>query len=206
LREQIYEVYNGLKVYYLHTLDGGGRTFGQDNIDFIKGKVGVVDSIFEWCAGPGFIGFSLLSAGLCRRLILADINPKAIRACKKTIEENHLESMVTLYHSKGFNSIPRTEQWDLIIGNPPHSNSLSVHKEWGPKILYMDHEWNIHKDFYRNVKYYLKVDGNIIIQENSNLSSTKIFNNMIVAGGLRVHGVFQCRSDPQYYYIWSKLN
>ena len=35
--------------------------------------------LFEWCAGPGFIGFALLADGLTGTLVLADVNPLAMQ-------------------------------------------------------------------------------------------------------------------------------
>ena len=50
---------------------------------------------FEWCAGPRFIGFSLLGHGLCDTLCLADINPEAVSACERTIADNALTDRVS---------------------------------------------------------------------------------------------------------------
>jgi len=42
-------------------LDGGGSTFGQDFIPVLRARgMPKVQRTFEWCSGPGFIGFSLL--------------------------------------------------------------------------------------------------------------------------------------------------
>src|SRR5579862_3880812 len=73
---QYYRVkYRDIVVSYLPELDGGGHTFGQQYLDVVRSKVGPVGHAFEYCAGPGFIGFSLLAHGLCDRLTLADVNP-----------------------------------------------------------------------------------------------------------------------------------
>ena len=55
---------NGIRVNYLHRLDGGGTAFGQDYIPYLpnRGMPRQARTI-EWCAGPGFIGFSLLGCG-----------------------------------------------------------------------------------------------------------------------------------------------
>ena len=45
---------------------------------------------FEWCAGLGFGGFSLLEAGLTETLCLADINSQAVDACRRSIKDNAL--------------------------------------------------------------------------------------------------------------------
>ena len=61
---------------------------------------------FEWCAGPGFIGFSLLAHGLCDTLCLADVNPEAVAACRRTVARNRLEAKVAVYHSDNLEDIP----------------------------------------------------------------------------------------------------
>ena len=68
--------YKDIVVYYQSELDGGGRGFGQTYVPIVQKIWGNVDTACEFCAGPGFIGFSLLAHGLCDNLFLADVNPK----------------------------------------------------------------------------------------------------------------------------------
>ena len=71
----------GIRVAYKKHLDGGGREFGQDFIPFLRRRAMPRQRrVFEWCAGPGFIGFSLLGHGLAQTLSLADVNPAAVAA------------------------------------------------------------------------------------------------------------------------------
>jgi hypothetical protein len=73
--------FGGLQISFARHLDGGGPTFGQEFVPFLRSRgMPVQPRAFEWCAGPGFIGFSLLSNGLCQTLCLADINPQAVAA------------------------------------------------------------------------------------------------------------------------------
>ena len=70
---------------YKQHLDGGGSTFGQDFVPLLRRRgMPKVARAFEWCAGPGFIGFSLLAHGLSDTLCLADVNPEAVAACRRT--------------------------------------------------------------------------------------------------------------------------
>jgi hypothetical protein len=81
-----YVTYGDVRVHYKRHLDGGGSTFGQDYIPFLHDHdMPKQGRVFEWCAGPGFIGFSLLGFGLCDTLCLADINSDAVRACQRTV-------------------------------------------------------------------------------------------------------------------------
>src|SRR5262249_13285361 len=110
---------NGIRVHYTHHLDGGGSDFGQQYIPYLRNR-GMPAQLrtFEWCAGPAFIGFSMLGAGLTKTLCLADINPAAVQACKRTITDNSLHSLVSVHRSDNLVSIPDTEKWDLVVGNP----------------------------------------------------------------------------------------
>jgi hypothetical protein len=111
----------GIRVSYKGYLDGGGRGFGQDFIPLLH-HYGLPkqERVFEWCAGPGFIGFSMLGHGLCSSLCLADINPEAVQACQRTVSENTLSDRVSVYCSDNLLNIPSTERWDRVVSNPPH--------------------------------------------------------------------------------------
>ena len=88
--------------------------------------------------GTGFIGFSMLAYGLCETLCLADINPLAIRACERTIRDNGLRERVSVYLSDNLRGIPSSEQWDLIVSNPPHFTDAAE-----GDIRSRDAEWRI---------------------------------------------------------------
>src|SRR6266480_5451539 len=77
----------GIRVHYMDHLDGGGLTFGGQDFFLYLLNRGMPKQArtFEWCAGPGFIGFSLFGAGLTKTLCLADINPQAVAACRRSI-------------------------------------------------------------------------------------------------------------------------
>jgi len=144
--------------------------------------------VFEYCAGPGFIGFSLLAHGLCDRLTLADINPEAVRAVRATIAENHLEDRVKVYESDCLDHIPESERWDLVVSNPPHFDG--DHQDYREAIRLVDPGWQIHHRFYRDVKKFLNPGASIIFQENSHATSHEDFVQMIHDNGLTVVDVF----------------
>ncbi len=198
-----YVEFNGIKVYYTKTLNGGGADFGQDYIDFIGATFPPQQRIFEWCSGPAFIGFSLLAHGLCNTLCLADVNPLAVQACLKTIRENRLEDKVTVYLSDNLTDIPSSEKWDLVVANPPHFKSICT-KKVSPEIIFLDRDWILHKEFYKNVGKFLKEDGALVIQENSLRSTIDSFKDMIESNGFSIVGTPVCNLDSRYYYIWSR--
>ena len=51
----------GIDISYRSELDEGGTEFGQQFIPFLKSRgMPKLKRAFEWCCGPGFIGFSML--------------------------------------------------------------------------------------------------------------------------------------------------
>ena len=101
--------------------------------------------VFEWCCGPGFIGFSMLGNGFCETLCLSDINPKAVASCHHTVRVNKLSDRVSAYQSDNLKGIPRSEIWNLIVSNPPHFID-----QYEGDIRAHDPEWLIHRDLLRD--------------------------------------------------------
>ena len=191
----------GIRVSYKNHLDGGGRGFGQDFIPLLQRyALPRPARVFEWCAGPGFIGFSVLAHGLCESLCLADINPEAVRACQRTIADNALSDRVSVYCSDNLRNVPKSEQWDLVVSNPPHFID-----EYLGNLRAHDPDWRVHLDFFRSVSSFLKPGGVIILQENNAGSTVDTFRTMIKEAGLAI--VFTCGDLPfrtrshQYYFI-----
>jgi len=183
--------YKDIRVSYLPELDGGGMDFGQEYIWVLEQKTGRVGHLFEFCAGPGFIGFSLLAHGLCDRLTVADINPKAVEACRVTVKENGLESKVAVYQSDCLDDIPQSEKWDLVVSNPPHWRSgedayVRDMRMWDPDL-------RIHEKFYRGIRPYLKPGGAILIQENGSATKAEDFRPMIEANGMVIVEEFKAK-------------
>jgi SAM-dependent methyltransferase len=173
---------NGIRVEYMHHLDGGGYDFGQDYIPYLRNRgMPPQRRTFEWCAGPAFIGFSLLGAGLTETLCLADINPEAIEACRRTIRFNRLTDRVALYHSDNLAKIPTAEQWDLVVGNPPHYPD-----EYVGNLRAHDPDWKVHRAFFAQVGAHLKPGGVLVLQENSQGSTAETFLPMLTAAGLEI--------------------
>jgi methylase of polypeptide subunit release factors len=175
--------------------------FGQDFIPLLQG-LGLPgrSRAFEWCAGPGFIGFSLLAHGLCETLCLADINPEAVRACQRTIADNALSDRVSVYCSDNLRDIPKSEQWDLAVSNPPHFID-----EYFGNLRAHDPHWGVHVDFFRTVSPFLKPGGVIILQENNAGSTEETFRSKIEDAGLDIvftRGDLPFRTrNHQYYFI-----
>jgi methylase of polypeptide subunit release factors len=174
--------YGDITVHYKHRLEGGGQEQGQDLVQSIEDlNMPRQGRVFEWCAGPGFIGFSLLARGHCDSLCLADINPYAVKAARRTVGANALEDRVAVYLSDGLEHIPESERWDLVVATPVHfadryEGSLRAH----------DPDWRIHREFYENVTRFLNPGGVILIQECWQGSTPQTFKPMIEDSGLKI--------------------
>jgi SAM-dependent methyltransferase len=156
--------------------------------------------VFEWCAGPGFIGFALLGYGFCDTLCLADVNPEAVEACRRTIAQNRLAERVAVYHSDNLEGIPASEQWDLVVGNPPHFVDVSP-----GELRFHDQDWKLHRRFFATIGRFLKPGGVIVLLENNRGSTAETFRNMLEAAGLSIVFVHNCegRRTPytRTYYL-----
>jgi 16S rRNA G966 N2-methylase RsmD len=191
----------GVEVHYKKHLDGGGLSFGQDFIPFLKSRnMPKQARVFEWCAGPGFIGFSMLGHGLCDSLCLADINDLAVTACERTIASNHLTGRVSVFQSDNLKQVPPAERWDLVVSNPPHFADEMV-----GRIKEHDHDWRLHREFFTDVGAHLNPGAVIVLQENNRGSTPETFRLMIEDAGLSIvftHGCEPARTvDHRFYFI-----
>lgn len=219
--------FKDITVYHTRDLWGGGNMFGQEFLEVVKRKLGKVEHICEFGSGPGYIGFSLLAHGLCKRLTLIDINPKAIELCNKTIKENHLEDRVTVYVSDCFDNVPLSEKWDLVVSNPPHYEAPKDEADFDIKRY--DPEWRVHKKFYSGVGKHLKPNGSVMFQEKKEGSTIESFRAMILENDLKIIDVFEARHSLvdcikciaggkgplwclnkflkyRFYFVWTKPN
>ena len=127
LKPRRYVTYGDIRVNYRDHLDGGGRTFGIDYLPLFH-DLGMPwqARVFEWCAGPDFIGFALLGYGFCDTLCLADINPEAVEACRRTVAQNRLAERVAVYHSDNLDGIPASEQWASTFPRPNCASTTRI--------------------------------------------------------------------------------
>jgi hypothetical protein len=197
--------FNGLLVFDRPELHGGGLYFGQNFPRFlVRRGFRPCERIFEFCAGPGYIGYSLLAGGFCDKLTLADVNPLAVQAAAHTREYNMLTHLVNIYLSDGLADIPESESWDLVVGNPPHWHTKMLPQD----IIKYDPGWSVHRSFYSQAKKFMKPKGRVVLLENALASNAETFEPMILKGGGRLVEVEACRSvtgkESQFYYILSE--
>ncbi len=174
--------YLGTSVCYSWDLNGGGIIFVPEFLRLVSRKPGKVGHVFEYCSGPGFIGFSLLAHGLCERLTLADVNPDAVEAVRETIRRNHLEDRVAVYLSDGLDSIPPGEQWDLVVGNPP----WRLAREDNRNLRVCDPGGRVHGKFFRDAGRHLKPDGSVLFVESFEYTDVDCFRGMLAKNDFKV--------------------
>jgi methylase of polypeptide subunit release factors len=183
-----------IKVYYKHNLNGGGSLFGQDFVPLMKTLYPnkKFQTVFEWCSGPGFIGFALLANDMCNNLYLGDIHQPALDCClitKAHLPEKYQNNTVETIKMSSPADIDASLKFDLIVSNPPHFNrsqkTYNTDAYWTSR-LFADEDWSIHKNFFLNIKKNLTADGVIILQESFFGSGPDTFNKMIDDAGLKI--------------------
>lgn len=195
-----------ITVLWTEGLDGGGRALHQPFVSLVRELCGPVDRAFDFCAGPGFIGFSLLASGLCKSLCLSDINHEAVTLMRQTAELNGLQDRVDVYHSDCLADIPIGERWDLVVANPPHFNNGTAHPS-EVDIIRCDPDWALHRRFYDQVGRHLSAGAHVILAENLLGSTPDLFVPMATVGGLeyvRSVGWAGARTLTPIYFTVSK--
>jgi 16S rRNA G966 N2-methylase RsmD len=194
---------HGIDVCFTPELDGGGSLYGPDYVPFLRSKrFRKLDRVFEWCAGPGFIGFHLLGGGACESLCLADVNPETLRFLRETVRSNGLSDRVTIYEADCLESIPASERWDLVVGNPPHYAGDRPLQIGLGELLYRDRDWALHRRFFAEVRSHLKSDGVILLQENYCFARQTTFAPLLAGSGLRLRSASPLPAHPNIFYLW----
>lgn len=176
-----------LKIYYQPGMDGGGTWFGQEYVSVVAERYHrKFNHCFEWCSGPGFIGYSLLDHGLTGNLTLADCFEPSMASARETAADpiNDIADRVHVYQSDVIANLPSAKQFDLVVGNPPHF----YHPLENPTFdrLDCDPGWLTHQEFFANIGERLADDGIILLQENWSGSRPETFEPWIESNGLRM--------------------
>ena len=159
----------GLKIYHKLDLNGEGYNLFFDYVRAYNQAIkNPVETILEVGAGPSYIGFLFLGLGFCKKLILTDINPEAIKVINETIKRNNLEN-VKVYEGDALSSIPNS-CCDLIVSNPVHFNEKIIKKEWRvnttTNLIASDIDWDFQKKVFKDAPRVLKKGGHVFLQNN----------------------------------------
>jgi predicted RNA methylase len=196
--ESIVAYYGQIAVFDKPNQHMGGLAFGRD-FPRVLNELGIGrrGRMFEFCAGPGYIGYSLLAAGWCESLVLADIDPDAVSTARFTAAHNQLEDRVVVYRSDALDQIPDSERWDLVVVNPPHFS------EPNPDIRIFDPGWELHRRFYASVASHMNPGGLVVMAEAQEGSDPELFEEMIRAGGgqpVAIHPGTDIHGSPNGIY------
>jgi methylase of polypeptide subunit release factors len=218
--------HEGIEVCYRPDLDGSGSWLVAPFAALLRKKSEELGArlpyrtAYEWCAGPAFLGFALLGAGICDELYLADINPKAIDCVNRTIKRNGLEGRVRTYVGDGVDALPPDARFDLVVANPPNYFHLNprhplyqTHKD---DLRPNDPGWRLHRAFYSKIARHMTDDCRIFVSEVSAFQrevrfpgnaepydirprpAVDDFREMIETAGLELLGTWEYTSDPDH--------
>jgi hypothetical protein len=183
-------------------MEGGGTWFGQEYVSVIQQRYPgrVFDRCYEWCSGPGFIGYALLDHGICQTICFSDIYDPAVEMARWTsrLPINACADQVTAYLFRDLALMPAHEQFDLVVANPPHNpsgDSETLTRRDNTRIE-QDPEWAGHQNFFHNIKNHLAPNGIILLQENAVGSTVEAFRPWIESAGLCITDTFP---SPKYW-------
>ena len=203
-REAVVAFYGGIAVLDRPGQHRGGMAFGRD-FPRVLNELGVrrCRRLFEFCSGPAYIGYSLLAAGWCETLALADVEPGSIETARRTAIHNGIEDRVSAYVSDALDQIPPTERWDLVVANPPH---FLPDPDRPGDVQVFDADWDVHRRFYAAVERHMRPGGLVVMAENRAGSDPRLFEQMIREGGgepVLVHPGTDVRGEPNglYYQV-----
>jgi methylase of polypeptide subunit release factors len=203
-----------IKVFHDSWMEGGGSWFGQEYVPVIQSRYPGrrFQKCYEWCSGPGFIGFSLLTNNICETLCLSDIYDMAIeKSVRQTVEYHGLQDRVTSYVTGTLANLPSYEQFDLVVANPPHY--LECPGDANYQRIAVDQDWQAHQDFFQHIGQHITADSIILLQENhaGSLKREEDFRPFIESNGLEITDVmispnyYDPNGPTQIYYIEIRL-
>ena len=206
---QPFELDSGIVLSNIRNLDGGGSTHYKDFLNVVnKSGKAPYNKALEWCAGPGFIGYSMLGHNICNHIVFMDKHEPAIDSCITTAEQNELSDRITTYVIDSISSIPDSEKFDLVLGNPPHvwdSDQFikGLRLEWEERgdilrqenidvieRLLLDHGQQIHIEFFNNISKYLLPNADVFISEPGGSDVMPEMVNYASANGLTCVGEY----------------
>lgn len=203
------KIASDFRVYFSKEMEGGGLHFGQNYPRVLRYLYPnqQFDHCLEWCAGAAFIGFRILSDGICKRLTLLEAYRPAVDACRVTSTDMpaRCATNVNVVHGNKIKQLDMQIKFDLVVGNPPHfavvPSWFGEHDIANANRICVDKDWQTHQEFFANIKTRLAPNGVILLQENINGSSVHEFREFIESHGLRVGRCIRETACPEFWYL-----
>ena len=193
-RNQTVTFENGLSVSFPVHLDGGGYELCEE-LFLLVNRTGKehYKRAFEWCSGYGPLAFYMLDKKIADHVVVSDCYDIAVDCCIQNAKENNLSDKITGYTTDVISVIPKSEKFDLVVANPPHSGDKKVFIESlehpsnveNTCRLIVDDEYKAHQEFFENIRKYLTDDADVYITANSNI---EYFVTLADIGGLKCMG------------------
>ena len=171
---QVTTLTNGSSLLHPWWVTGGGNEYHPHFAEAIRKSPRTYQHAFEWCSGHGVIGFELLTQGLCQTLTFCDYYDLATKSCLENAERLNLPG-VNAYTTPTISEIPLSEQWDLVVANPPNSNTEEHMIEECKKNeqeqdlidlalrIVVDIDWQSHEEFFRHIDAHLLPDADVYL-------------------------------------------
>lgn len=156
----------------------------------------------EWCSGPGFIGFRLLSDGLIKSITMLDRHRPSLNACKKTWSNRpaRLDSNSMSVVCGSTVSALGDKTFDFIVANPPnYSGTDGISPDLAR--LTRDPGLQAHTDFFLNIKKNLRPNGVILLLKGQGGSNPSDHKSAIEQGGLKINRIIIDKNCPTLYYL-----
>src|SRR5690606_6702564 len=80
----------------------------------------------------------------------------------ETILRNELQDRVSVYQSDCFDSIPKTEKWDLLVGNLP----WRINSGDPDNLILTDTAGRVHRELFREAPSFLRQGGGVLLVES----------------------------------------
>ena len=139
-------------------------------INYLKRMITPGMRVMDAFAGPGTIGLSVAKECGLKEISLFDCSSEAVELSKMNAYENFNDDLVVkAYQSDLFDSVPKEESYDFIVGNPPHNLDEDRKNARLDRAVYVqshDPDMAIHRQFFAQADQYLAPGGKICLLEN----------------------------------------
>ena len=165
-------------------------------------------SVMEVCCGPGFVGWYFYNKLKLDEIHLLDVHEPVLEDIKKTAKYNNAN--YKFYLSDGFKNYDGPKV-DLIISNTPFmpsekdynryisdNNIIDKKRIENDKRLYMDLDFQLHKNLLENFSKHLTDNGRIVFVQDKKSATVDKLDQFNFQYSKRIYQEFKVKSRPHY--------